>query len=230
MKLCLQRNWILKEYSFDQYARMIMILSQHFLSERILVSLLELRSTDCLNTLSYYFTIENSQIINNSDLKLTSTSIESWIESREGNEKVELLLSTISGFLKKALKDEVEERLSLFLSSIIIYKTVRFTQEKYYNILMTLIGNFSLCEELNYGLEDKMLSEYLETFRSYSKEDIVEILSARYINKILTLVYYQYPQYIQSKLYNLYEASRQYNLTDLQAEISFLQGNFSNCI
>ena len=75
-----------------------------------------------------------------------------------------------------------------------------------------------------------MLSEYLETFRSYSKEDIVEILSARYINKILTLVYYQYPQYIQSKLYNLYEASRQYNLTDLQAEISFLQGNFSNCI
>lgn len=132
--------------------------------------------------------------------------------------------------MKKALKDEVEERLSLFLSSIIIYKTVRFTQEKYYNILMTLIGNFSLCEELNYGLEDKMLSEYLETFRSYSKEDIVEILAARYINKILTLVYYQYPQYIQSKLYNLYEASRQYNLTDLQAEISFLQGNFSNCI
>jgi hypothetical protein len=51
---------------------MIMILSQQFLSEKILIGLLELRPTDCLNTLSYYFTIENSQIINHSNLKLTS--------------------------------------------------------------------------------------------------------------------------------------------------------------
>lgn len=92
------------------------------------MGLLELRPTDCLNTLSYYFTIENSQIINNSDLKLGESSIESWIDEREGNEKVEGLLSTISRYLKKALKNETEERLSLFLSSIIIYKTIRFTQ------------------------------------------------------------------------------------------------------
>lgn len=63
VKLCLQRNWILKEYTLDQYSRMTLILSQHFLSEKILVGLLELRPTDCLNTLSFYFTIENSQII-----------------------------------------------------------------------------------------------------------------------------------------------------------------------
>lgn len=80
VKLCLQRNWILKEYTLDQYSKMIMILSQHFLSERILVGLLELRPTDCLNTLSYYFTIENSQIINSSDLKVGESSIENWID------------------------------------------------------------------------------------------------------------------------------------------------------
>ena len=32
VQLCLQRNWALKEYSFDQYAEMIRILSQHFLT------------------------------------------------------------------------------------------------------------------------------------------------------------------------------------------------------
>ena len=40
VKLCLQRNWILKEYSFDKYAKMITILSQHFLSSKILIGLL----------------------------------------------------------------------------------------------------------------------------------------------------------------------------------------------
>lgn len=158
------------------------------------------------------------------------SSIESWIDEKEGNEKVEGLLSTISRYLRKALKNETEERLSLFLSSIIIYKTIRFTQEKYYNILLNLIRNYSLCKELKYGLEDDMLKELQEQFKNYSEEDITEILAARYINKILTLVYYQYPQYIQSRLTNLYEESRLFNLTDLQAEISFLQGNFNNCI
>lgn len=37
-------------------------------------------------------------------------------------------MSAIGRYLRKALKEQVEERLSLFLSSIIIYKTVRFTQ------------------------------------------------------------------------------------------------------
>lgn len=125
---------------------MTIILSQHFLSEKILVGLLELRPTDCLNTLSFYFTIENSQIIANSDLKLESGAVEDWIDRREDNEKVEALLSTISGFLRKALRSGIEERLSLFLSSIIIYKTVRFTQEKYYSILVNLIRNYQLCQ------------------------------------------------------------------------------------
>jgi Trp operon repressor len=157
VKLCLQRNWILKEYSFAKYATMITILSQHFLSEKILLSLLSLRPSDCLNTLSYYFTIENSQIINASDTKLPSSRIEDWIDRREGNEKVEELLSAIFGYLKKALKESVEERMSLFLSNIIIYKTVRFTEDKYYHILSTLISHYSFCKDLGYGLEDKML-------------------------------------------------------------------------
>lgn len=82
VKLCLQRNWILKEYSFDKYAKMIIILSQHFLGEKILMSLLALRPGDCLNTLAYYFTIENSQIINDNEIKIISSPIEDWIECR----------------------------------------------------------------------------------------------------------------------------------------------------
>jgi hypothetical protein len=128
------------------------------------------------------------------------------------------------------LRSGIEERLSLFLSSIIIYKTVRFTQEKYFSILINLIRNYSLCKELNYGLDDKMLSELLDQFSGLSEGEVTEILSARYINKILTLVYYQYPKFIQGKLGALYEESRLFDLTDLQAEISFLMGNFSNCI
>lgn len=61
---------------------MITILSHHFLGEKILLSLLSLRPTDCLNTLSYYFTIENAQIINESENVLASAPIESWIERR----------------------------------------------------------------------------------------------------------------------------------------------------
>lgn len=58
----------------------------------------------------------------------------------------------------------------------------------------------------------------------------MDILSAKYINKILTLVYYQYENFIKGKLMNIYEESRMVNLIDLQAEISFLQGNYNNCI
>lgn len=75
-----------------------------------------------------------------------------------------------------------------------------------------------------------MYEAELERFSGLPEEEVIEILAARYINKILTLVYYQHPNYIKTKLYNLYEESRLFDLTDLQAEISFLQGNFSNCI
>ena len=53
---------------------------------------------------------------------------------------------------------------------------------------------------MNYGLEDKMLEEFNEHFSSYSDEEKDEILSARYINKILTLVYYQFKDYIVRRL------------------------------
>ena len=96
--------------------------------------------------------------------------------------------------------------------------------------MISLIRNYALCKDVNYGLEDKMLEEFNDQFSSYNDEDKDEILSARYINKILTLVYYQFKDYIVKKLPELYEESRMYNLTDLQAEISFLQGHFSNCI
>ncbi len=75
-----------------------------------------------------------------------------------------------------------------------------------------------------------MLEEFNEIYSECSEGDKEEILSARYITKILTLVYYQCEEYIRRRLSELYEESRLNNLTDLQAEISFLQGNFSNCI
>lgn len=63
-----------------------------------------------------------------------------------------------------------------------------------------------------------MLEEFNDTFsEEFSEEDKSEILAARYINKILTLVYYQCRDFIIKKLPELYEESRMYNLTDLQA-------------
>lgn len=44
VQLCLQRNWALKEYSFEKYANMIQILSQHFLTERIIAGLLQIKT------------------------------------------------------------------------------------------------------------------------------------------------------------------------------------------
>ena len=57
VQLCLQRNWALKEYSFERYAEMIRILSQHFLTERIITGLLQVKTEYCLETLGFYFTI-----------------------------------------------------------------------------------------------------------------------------------------------------------------------------
>ena len=36
--------------------------------------------------------------------------------------------------------------------------------------------------------------------------------------------------YLTDRLYLLYEKSREYQLIDVQAEISFLQKNYNNCI
>lgn len=55
-------------------------------------------------------------------------------------------------------------------------------------------------------------------------------MAARYINKILTLVYYECNDYIIRKLPVLLSKASEHSLTDLQAEISFLQGNFKKCM
>lgn len=78
-----------------------------------------------------------------------------------------------------------------------------------------------------------MIEEFrkdLEEYCSLGEIEFDEILAARYIVKILTLVYYEHQNYISDRLYSLYEKSREYQLIDLQAEISFLQNNFANCI
>jgi hypothetical protein len=49
-----------------------------------------------------------------------------------------------------------------------------------------------------------MLEEFNDTFSAYSEEDKDEILAARYINKILTLVYYQCRDFVIKKLPELY--------------------------
>lgn len=48
LQLCLQRNWALKEYSFEKYAEMIRVLSTHFLTEKIITGLLQIKTEYCL--------------------------------------------------------------------------------------------------------------------------------------------------------------------------------------
>lgn len=70
---------------------MIRILSQHFLTERIITGLLQIKTQYCLETLAFYFTIENSQIICQIDkiqLKLERIKTASWIKKREGFEQL----------------------------------------------------------------------------------------------------------------------------------------------
>lgn len=45
-----------------------------------------------------------------------------------------------------------------------------------------------------------MLGEFNDLYSGYSDEDKDEILSARYITKILTLVYYHCQDYIKKRL------------------------------
>lgn len=52
---------------------------------------------------------------------------------------------------------------------------------------------------MKYGLEDKILDAYKEQFENESAENLDKILASRYINKILTLVYYECNEYIRSK-------------------------------
>jgi hypothetical protein len=79
---------------------------------------------------------------------------------------------------------------NLFLSTIIIYKTVKFTEEKYLEILCSLTENYEVIKSMKYGLEDKKIEDFKDQFDNEAPEVIDKILAARYINKILTLVYY----------------------------------------
>ncbi len=54
--------------------------------------------------------------------------------------------------------------MNVFLSSIIIYRTVTFTQEKYYEIIIDLIDNYKVIKDINYGLDDKLFREYHEQY------------------------------------------------------------------
>lgn len=123
---------------------MIRILSQHFLTERIITGLLQIKTEYCLETLGFYFTIENSQIIIDTSritLKLPGVNRAEWIMEREGYEQLELLLASIEKYLSVALKNSKKSGIlfDLFLSSIIIYKTVKFSEDKYLDILVNLI-------------------------------------------------------------------------------------------
>ena len=47
--------------------------------------------------------------------------------------------------------------MNIFLSSIIIYRTVSFTENKYLEILIDLIDNYRVIRDIKYGLDDKLL-------------------------------------------------------------------------
>ncbi len=113
---------------------MISILSQHFLTPKIIIGLIDIRSEFCLETLSYYFTIENGSIINTIELNLgRSLSKLDFIRPIEGNHSLEMLACGVQSFLRSAVstKADSETLFNLFLSLIIIYKTVKFTESKY---------------------------------------------------------------------------------------------------
>lgn len=56
------------------------------------------------------------------------------------------------------------------------------------------------------------------------------MLASRYIIRILTLVYYENPEFINNRLISIYEKARLYNLMDLQAEICCMNNQFNNAV
>jgi hypothetical protein len=120
--------------------------------------------------------------------------------------------------------------MNIFLSSIIIYRTVSFTQEKYLEIIIDLIDNYRVIRDIKYGLDDKLLEEYHNQYYEFTQEEIDEVLAARYIIRILTLVYYENAEFVNSRLISIYERARLYNLMDLQAEICCMNKQFSNAV
>lgn len=58
--------------------------------------------------------------------------------------------------------------MNVFLSSIIIYRTVTFTQEKYFEIIIDLIDNYRVIKDINYGLDETLLKEYHHQYDEFS--------------------------------------------------------------
>lgn len=94
---------------------------------------------------------------------------------------------------------------------------MKFTEEKYFNILISLIENYTTIQTMKYGLEEKVLEHFKEQFEEESAESLDKILASRYINKILTLVYYECNEYIKTKFPTLLANAAVHNLTDFQA-------------
>lgn len=95
-------------------------------------------------------------------LKLPNIETSHWILRREGFEQLELLLSAISEYLRKALRNDMESKrlFNLFLSTIIIYKTIKFKEEKYLDILMSLVEHYQIIEKMKFGLEEKTVKNF----------------------------------------------------------------------
>jgi hypothetical protein len=136
----------LKEFTYEKYGYLISILTEHFFTKSMIVGLLDIRVEACLETLSYYFTIENASIVNTyCKLKIKESEIKQleYIRPKPDNVKLELMLSAIYSFLedvklRRSSNAEREEDNHLFimlLSRIIIYKSIKFTKDKYIRIL-----------------------------------------------------------------------------------------------
>ncbi len=87
-----------------------------------------------------------------------------------------------------------------------------------------------MIRDIKYGLDDKLLEEYNNQYYEFTQEEIDEVLSSRYIIRILTLVYYENPEFINNRLISIYERARLYNLMDLQAEICCMNKHFNNAV
>lgn len=216
VKLCLQRNMALKEFSYEKYGYLISILTEHFFTRNMIVGLLDIRVEACLETLTCYFTMENASIVNSyCKLKIKEDEITMlpYIRARPENSRLELMLSAIFGFLSEVRQrratlpeqEEDEHLFTLLLSKIIIYKSVKFTKEKYLEILKLLIKNYTTLAKINYGLEgDQMV---------LLTEESPQILASEYINKLLTLVINEQTQFNEpikkEEISDIYYCSRQ---------------------
>jgi hypothetical protein len=56
------------------------------------------------------------------------------------------------------------------------------------------------------------------------------VLSSRYINKILTLVYYEYKDSVNKNIMVLLGAASEYELIDVQTELYFIKNDYAKCI